>query len=79
VPAYGAIGPSFTNPLTGQILGADITVEWKSGAGTPNSDDLYHGNATTTLPWNDPLQLQLLHSLSGLAKIILEHAHWHQN
>lgn len=26
-PSYGAIGPSFVNPKTGQILGSDITVE----------------------------------------------------
>jgi hypothetical protein len=41
-PPYGAIGPSFTNPRTGQILGSDITVEWRSGAGTPIFDDLYN-------------------------------------
>lgn len=34
-PSYGAIGPSFVNPRTGQILGADITVEWYSGSATP--------------------------------------------
>ena len=28
-PPYGTIGPSFVNPRTGQILGADITIEWK--------------------------------------------------
>ncbi|MES2648282.1 MAG: zinc-dependent metalloprotease [Bacteroidota bacterium] len=55
-PSYGAIGPSFVNPLTGQILGADITVEWKSGAGTPVQDDLYNGgNSTASLPWFDPI------------------------
>lgn len=56
-PSYGAIGPSFVNPLTGEILGADITVEWKSGAGTPVADDLYNGSnaAAGTMPWNDPL------------------------
>jgi hypothetical protein len=42
-PAYGAIGPSFTNPRTGQILGADITVEWFSGSATPIFDELYGG------------------------------------
>ncbi|MBV9987609.1 MAG: zinc-dependent metalloprotease [Chitinophagaceae bacterium] len=42
-PAYGAIGPSFVNPRTGQILGADITVEWFSGSATPIFDDLYNG------------------------------------
>ncbi|MFT4015815.1 MAG: zinc-dependent metalloprotease [Agriterribacter sp.] len=56
-PSYGAIGPSFFNPRTGQILGADITVEWRSGAGTPAYDDLFNGNAGATgigniaLPW----------------------------
>nr|WP_294903364.1 zinc-dependent metalloprotease [uncultured Lacibacter sp.] len=33
-PPYGAIGPSFVNPKTGQILGSDITIEWRSGAET---------------------------------------------
>ncbi|WP_353125472.1 zinc-dependent metalloprotease [Parapedobacter pyrenivorans] len=57
-PSYGAIGPSFFNPLTGQILGADITVEWKSGAGTPVMDDLFNGSnaMTASLPWEDPAQ-----------------------
>jgi len=54
-PPYGAIGPSFTNPRTGQILGSDITVEWRSGAGTPILDDLFNGGNAATgnllLPW----------------------------
>ncbi|HMH32987.1 MAG TPA: zinc-dependent metalloprotease [Puia sp.] len=55
-PSYGAIGPSFVNPKTGQILGADITVEWFSGSATPIFDELYgfSGGAspdpTTTVP-----------------------------
>lgn len=55
-PSYGAIGPSFFNPLTGQILGADITVEWKSGAGTPVMDDLFNGGvrSVSALPWEHP-------------------------
>ena len=44
VPQYGAIGPSFVNPKTGQILGADITVEWFSGSFTPAIDELFNGN-----------------------------------
>ena len=40
-PSYGAIGPSFANPRTGQILGADITVEWDSGSYTPILDELF--------------------------------------
>ncbi len=42
-PSYGAIGPSFVNPRTGQILGSDITVEWFSGSATPISDELFNG------------------------------------
>lgn len=44
-PTYGAIGPSFVNPKTGQIIGADITIEWFSGSSTPILDELYKGNA----------------------------------
>ena len=40
-PAYGAIGPSFWNPKTGQIIGADITVEWFTGSSTPVVDELF--------------------------------------
>jgi hypothetical protein len=44
-PTYGAIGPSFVNPRTGQILGADITVEWYSGSASPIFDELVNGSA----------------------------------
>lgn len=44
-PNYGAIGPSFVNPKTGQIIGADITIEWFSGSATPIVDELYNGYA----------------------------------
>ena len=45
IPTYGAIGPSFVNPKTGQILGADITVEWFSGSATPIYEELYGANS----------------------------------
>jgi hypothetical protein len=48
-PSYGAIGPSFVNPRTGQILGADITVEWFSGNASPINDELYNGASTQSL------------------------------
>lgn len=48
-PQYGAIGPSFVNPRTGQILGADITVEWFSGSATPINDELFNGSAAPQL------------------------------
>ena len=40
-PPYGAIGPSFVNPKTGQILGADITVEWMTGSSSPIAEELF--------------------------------------
>src|SRR5436190_2594514 len=47
-PAYGAIGPSFVNPKTGQILGADITVEWFSGSASPIQEELYDVKSINT-------------------------------
>ena len=41
-PQYGAIGPSFVNPETGQILGADITIEWRAGSINPVLYDLFN-------------------------------------
>jgi len=66
VQTYGAIGPSFFNPRTGQILGADITVEWRSGAGTDNFDDLFNGHtgnalAGVRLPWENMGQENMPH------------------
>jgi hypothetical protein len=46
-PTYGAIGPSFVNPRTGQIIGADITIEWFSGSATPIVDELFKGHTST--------------------------------
>ena len=47
-PTYGAIGPSFVNPRTGQILGADITVEWLSGSSSPALAELFDEKAINT-------------------------------
>jgi Met-zincin/Domain of unknown function (DUF5117) len=44
-PPYGAIGMHSINPETGQILGADIVVEWATGSGTPIVDELYNGTS----------------------------------
>ncbi|HEY8396596.1 MAG TPA: zinc-dependent metalloprotease [Flavihumibacter sp.] len=57
-PPYGAIGPSFINPRTGQILGADITVEWRTGAGIAIQDDLMGDGLRglpAVMPWDDPI------------------------
>jgi hypothetical protein len=57
-PSYGAIGPSFTNPRTGQILGSDITVEWRTGAGTTRLfDELFNG--TGAMPSSAALDNQV--------------------
>jgi len=58
-PPYGAIGPSFVNPKTGQIIGADITVEWYSGSSTPIFDELVSGKTSGDLhfPGMDPKHL----------------------
>lgn len=47
-PSYGAIGPSFVNPKTGQILGADITIEWKPAAMFPG-DAVYTERTAQTI------------------------------
>ncbi len=52
-PAYGAIGPSFVNPRTGQVLGADITIEWASASFTPIIDELYNGNTALKFPFTN--------------------------
>lgn len=53
VPTYGAIGPSFANPRTGQILGADITVEWYSGSASPIYDELFTAGNTGATAINE--------------------------
>ncbi len=53
-PAYGAIGPSFVNPRTGQILGGDITVEWFSGSATPIFDELFSAPGENKVPLQFP-------------------------
>ncbi|RYY41841.1 MAG: DUF5117 domain-containing protein [Chitinophagaceae bacterium] len=39
-PPYGAIGQYSTNPRTGQILGADISIEWYTGSASPVLEEL---------------------------------------
>ncbi len=41
IPPFGGYGPSFVNPLTGQILGADVMLEYSFLRGTAMEDDLY--------------------------------------
>lgn len=52
-PSYGAIGPSFVNPKTGQILGADITIEWKPAAMFPGDAVYTDRTALSITPAED--------------------------
>lgn len=66
-PSYGAIGPSFVNPRTGQILGADITVEWYSGSATAIYDELFNGFAAQSAETQIPGLTMKSHQLCTLA------------
>ena len=43
-PPWGGYGPSFVNPRTGEILGADIMLEWSYITNRIVADDLYNDN-----------------------------------
>jgi hypothetical protein len=44
-PPFGGYGPSFTNPRTGQILGADIMLEYSFLTNRMNSSNIFEGAA----------------------------------
>jgi len=46
-PPFGGYGPSFTNPRTGQILGADIMLEYVFFRNALNSEQLYSDNVAS--------------------------------
>ena len=43
-PMFGGYGPSFTNPRTGQIIGADIMLEWVYLTNRLSIDDIFSNN-----------------------------------
>lgn len=50
IPPFGGYGPSFVNPRTGQVLGADIMLEWVFFSNhTRTSDVLTHENGFENL------------------------------
>ena len=69
-PQYGAIGPSFTNPKTGQIIGSDITIEWFSGSATPINEELFTspGQGMAPLQFAGNVKLGHLCTLAGELK-----------
>lgn len=44
-PPWGGYGPSFVNPRTGEILGADIMLEWSYVTNRIVADNLYNDNS----------------------------------
>jgi len=45
-PPFGGYGPSFVNPKTGQILGADIMLEWVFFSNVFRSEDIFTMDAS---------------------------------
>ena len=45
-PPFGGYGPSFTNPRTGEIIGADIMLEWVYLTNRLNVDGIFNGSQT---------------------------------
>lgn len=44
-PVFGGYGPSFTNPRTGEIIGADIMLEWVYLTNRVNYDAIFNENS----------------------------------
>jgi hypothetical protein len=55
VPAFGGYGPSFVNPRTGEILGADIMLEWAAFRGYTRADDLFNGSLSSSDNLNEAM------------------------
>ncbi len=74
-PAFGGLGPSFVNPRTGQILGADIMLEWIYFTWRVKYEKLYDANTEPLLinnqlcSYGDLLHQQNLFGLTALKGI----------
>ncbi|MDZ7718726.1 MAG: zinc-dependent metalloprotease [Balneolaceae bacterium] len=54
-PPFGGYGPSFVNPRTGQILGADIMLEWAAFRAYTRSEDLFTGTFNSSADLNEAM------------------------
>jgi len=54
-PPFGGYGPSFVNPRTGQILGADIMLEWVFFSNRYQQENLYTEAAITSAMVDDAM------------------------
>ena len=55
VPPFGGYGPSFVNPRTGQILGADIMLEWVFFSNRMREEDIFTEGFSATDYLNDAM------------------------
>ncbi len=62
-PSYGGYGPSFVNPRTGQILGADIMLEYIHHTNRVKYDKIFNTDATDQLSINSKHKYCLLGDL----------------
>ncbi|WP_130733380.1 zinc-dependent metalloprotease [Flavobacterium sp. J27] len=69
-PAFGGYGPSFVNPLTGEILGADIMLEYVHFTNRVLYDKLFDLSATSTN--NNVIPTENNHKLCSLGHIMHE-------
>ncbi len=65
-PPFGGYGPSFTNPLTGQILGADIMLEYVFVSNRLRQADLYNNSGLVGHEEMD-------HSIAGHSCMLASH------
>jgi hypothetical protein len=70
-PPFGGYGPSFVNPLTGEILGADIMLEFVFLTGRMQSDRLFKHAGMSI---EDPMEY--LHSLDENHQCNTPHTHF---
>jgi hypothetical protein len=57
-PPFGGYGPSFVNPRTGQILGADIMLEWVFFSNKYREEDLYTEAAISSEMVSDAMNIE---------------------
>lgn len=55
VPPFGGYGPSFVNPRTGQILGADIMLEWAFFSSRMREQDIFADDAPISQNTSDAM------------------------
>ncbi|MBT7895944.1 MAG: zinc-dependent metalloprotease [Flavobacteriales bacterium] len=68
-PPWGGYGPSFVNPRTGEILGADIMLEWSYITNRIVADNLFNDNNNEDINCCTATQFQQIENSLGLSYI----------